>query len=132
MKKLTFKIKRDVSTIMDHLTNAEKFVSVHPLIYKMKRLGENKYKVYEKIDVGNIPYRFTYKAFITQNKDSVQIDASVMGITNISVHFTFLEEGDFTLITEKLVVKSILPVKHFLHKLFEKQHQIMFNTIEKV
>jgi carbon monoxide dehydrogenase subunit G len=131
MKKLTFKVQKDVNTVKDYLSDAEKFVSVHPLIYKMKHLGENKYKVFEKIDIGNIPYRFTYMAYFTIDENSVRIDAQVMGLTKIAIHFSFSEKGGYTQITENLEINSILPIKSFMYSLFEKQHQIMFNTIEK-
>ncbi|MEO6130587.1 MAG: hypothetical protein ABIQ02_01975 [Saprospiraceae bacterium] len=75
MTEFTFKVRKDVITIKQYLTNIERFVNVHPMIYKMTALGENKYKVFEKVMIGIIPYNFTYKAFITHDKDSVKIDA---------------------------------------------------------
>lgn len=131
MKKMTFKVQKDVNIVRDYLSDAEKFVSVHPLIYKMKRLGENKYKVYEKIDVGIIPYRFTYTAIFTIDENSLRIDAQVMGLTKITIQFEFSEIEGYTFITENLKINSILPIKNFMYNLFEKQHQIMFSNIEK-
>ena len=98
----------------------------------MTDLGGNKYKVFEKIKIGVIPYRFTYKAIITEEKDSVNIVATVLGLTTISMFFTFQEEDKFTVIKERLVVKSPFPITNYMNRLFEKQHRIMFNNIELV
>jgi carbon monoxide dehydrogenase subunit G len=130
MIELTFKVSKDISTITQHLTDVEKFVSVHPLIYKMTDLGENTYKVFEKIKMGIIPYRFTYRATITHDHNSVKMNASVMGLTKLSMHFTFQREGNVTIINERLTVQSVLPIKNFMVKLISKQHQEMFKNID--
>ena len=90
MTEFIFKVKKDIIIIKQQLTNVENFVNVHPLVYKMKDLGGNKYMVCERIKMGTIPFRFTYKAFIPYNKDSVKIVATIMGMTTISMFFTFL------------------------------------------
>jgi carbon monoxide dehydrogenase subunit G len=132
MTELKFRIYKDKNTIIHYLTDADKFVSVHPLIYKMENSGKNRYKVFEKVDFGFIPYRFTYYALITHDIDHVKIVATVMGITKISMVFTFLEEGGLTIIKEKITVKSPLPIKNYMVELFRKQHQILFSNIEKL
>ena len=132
MTEFIFKVKKDIITIKKQLTNVENFVNIHPLIYKMTDLGGNKYKVFEKINIGVIPYRFTYKAIITEEKDSVNIVATVMGMTTISMFFTFQEEDKVTVIHERLIIKSPLPITNYMNRLIEKQHRIMFNNIELV
>lgn len=89
MTEFTFKISTDIATIKQYLIDVEKFVSVHPLIYKMTDLGQGKYKVFEKVKIGFFPYNFTYKATITHNDNSVNINASIMGLTKLSMQFTF-------------------------------------------
>jgi len=79
MTKFIFKVKKDIIIIKQQFTIVENFVNVHPLIYKMTDLVGNKYKVFEKIKIGVIRCRFTYKAIITDEKDSVNIVATVMG-----------------------------------------------------
>ena len=132
MTEFIFKVKKDIITIKKQLTNVENFVNIHPLIYKMTDLGRNKYKVFEKIKIGVIPYRFTYKAIITEEKDSVNIVATVMGLTTISMFFTFQEEDKVTVIHERLIIKSPLPIKNYMNRLIEKQHKTMFNNIELI
>ena len=115
MTEFIFKVKEDIITIKQRLTNVEKFVNVHPLIYKMTDSGGNKYKVFEKIKTGVIPDRFTYKASITDEKDAVNIVATVTGMTTISMFFTFQEEDKIAVIYERLIIKSPLPIKNYLN-----------------
>lgn len=132
MMELTFRIKKDESTIKQYLTNAELFVSVHPLIYKMEHVGQHRYKVFEEVKVGFVTCRFAYPASVIQGDNGVTINATVFGLAKISMDFTFLNDGDFTLVNEKVIVKSALPIKNFIYALFEKQHGILFANIERV
>lgn len=132
MMELIFKIPKDKNSIKHYLTNEEKFVSVHPLIFRMQNLGKGRFKVFEKVDIGFIPYRFTYYALITQDGDKVNIEATVMGITKIYMDFTFSEEDNMTLIKEIITIKSPFPIKNFMYKLLKEQHQILFNNIENI
>ncbi len=130
MTKFTFKIFTDIAIIKQHLTDVDKFVSVHPLIYKMTDLGHGKYKVHEKIKIGFIHYRFTYKATISQRDNIVNIDASIMGLTKLSMQFMLQKEDEGTLVHETLSIKSVLPIKDFMKKLIQEQHQVLFKNIE--
>lgn len=129
MTEITFKTTKDIPTTIQYLTDVEKFVTVHPLIYKMTDLGENNYKVFEKIKMGILFYRFSYKANITHDNNSVKINASVMGLTKLTMLFNFLNEGNKTIIKEELTIQSILPIKKFMTNLISKQHQEMFKKI---
>jgi carbon monoxide dehydrogenase subunit G len=129
MTKLTFKIDKDVPTTIKYLTETDKFVSVHPLIYKMKDLNNNNYKVYERVKIGFFTYNFSYFAKITQIENSLQIFASVMGLTKLTMLFNFHIEGNKTIIIEELTIQSILPIKKFMTNLVAKQHKEMFENI---
>ena len=76
--------------------------------------------MFGKIKIGVVPYRFTYKAIITDEKDSVNIVATVMGVTTISMFFTFQEEDKVTVIHKRLIIKSPLPIRNYMNRLIEK------------
>ena len=61
---LEHKIKQRASVVFDHLTDMKKFVSIHPIIFKMDDLDGGNYKVYETLKLLRIPYTFTYKATV--------------------------------------------------------------------
>lgn len=131
MVEATFRVTRRKSEVKLYLTDPSKFVSVHPLIYRMDRLPDNTFRVFEKTYFARIPYKFTYKAKIAENGDQVLIDANVMGMTKISMVFEFQDGGQgATLVKEFLSVKSFLPIAGFLGRFILEQHREMFDTIE--
>jgi carbon monoxide dehydrogenase subunit G len=129
MTKLTFKIDKDIPTTIKYLTETDKFVSVHPLIYKMTDLNNNNYKVYERVKFGFFTYNFSYYAKITQIDNYLQINASIMGLTKLTMQFNFLKEGNETIINEEIIIQSILPIKNNMTNLITKQHKEMFINI---
>lgn len=130
MAEYTFIVKKDIRTVIEYLTDTEKFVSVHPLIYKMVAVGDDTYRVFETLKVGGIPFRFRYRARITYQPGAVLIRATVMGLTKLSMHFTFFEDEGHTVVTERFEIQSLLPLSRFMNRLIEAQHQRMFEAIE--
>ena|SRR5690554_633602 len=130
--KLTFTVKMDKQTVFGFLTEADKFVSVHPLIYKMTQTGNNTYKVFEKMNIGFIPYYFTYEATVESGKscDQVEINANIMGLTKIKMLFKLHNLDEATFVEEQISIKSYLPIKRMVHRLFKKQHALLFQNIE--
>lgn len=132
MTLITYKANSSAATLTTYLTETDKFVTVHPLIYRMEHLGGNNYKVYEKVTFGFIPINFTYKATISQSNGRVLIDATVMRLTKLSMNFSFDEQRDHTIVNEELEIKSPLPIHRFMVNLIKEQHQLMFEAIEKI
>ncbi len=130
---LTFNIPSSASDILPFLTDSTKFVSVHPLIYKMIDLGQNQYKVYERVNIGFIPYTFTYMAIITgdSSKNKVHISANIAKLTKITMEFTLTPAVNSTKIEEKVLIQSFLPIKKMMYKLIARQHAILFQNIEE-
>lgn len=129
--KLTFSVKTSINTVLDYLTDIEKFVFIHPIIYKMEALGNNQYKVYEKVKIGFFRYAFNYIAKIETYQNEVIIEAKIKGMSSIKMHFYLSENNNQTIIEEVITIKSILPIKKFMHKLFQEQHTILFSNLER-
>ena len=130
--KLTFKTHKNIEVIFDYLTDMQKFVSVHPVIYKIDQLSENNYLVFETLKFGFIPFSFTYPVVILKNEieKSVIIKATVFRLTKIEMRFILKAENDVTDIHEEILIKSPLPVKFMMEGIFRKQHHQLFNNIE--
>lgn len=128
--KLTFTLRKDKETVHRFLTEPDKFVSVHPLIQKMTPIGVDEYKVYELINLGPLPYRFQYRARIHSSPDQILIRANVMGLTHIDMNFTLTSVPDGTLVEEDIQIRSLLPIKKLMHKIFREQHEILFRNVE--
>ncbi len=129
---LSFRLKKTADFIFDYLTNVQKFVSVHPVIFQIDKTGNDRYLVYEKLKFGFIPFSFTYPATIEKNNIDkiVIIRATVMKVTKIVIKFVLITENDKTIIEENIKFKSPLPVKFIMQRIFRKQHCQLFKNIE--
>ncbi len=130
--KLSFKVHKNIDLVFDYLTNMQKFVSVHPVIYKMEHIANHKYLVYETLRMGFIPFSFTYPVTIEKSHSdfSITMSARVFRITNIEMKFVLTAENDYTIVEEEIKFKSLLPVKYMMEAIFKKQHAQLFKNIE--
>jgi hypothetical protein len=131
---LEHKIKQPADVVFDHLTDMKKFVSIHPIIYKMDDLANGNYKVYEKLKLFGIPTTFTYNAAVVGDPKAktVKIKAVVMKMTKIEMNFTITAEGEHSHIHETVTFRSPLPIKGLMQNIFKAQHKQLFLNIEGV
>jgi carbon monoxide dehydrogenase subunit G len=131
---LQFKIKKPIGTVFVYLSDMQKFVTAHPIIWKIDDKGNDNYLVHEKLKVGFLPISFTYPAIVKGNKqnNSINIKATVMKLTKVEMNFTLTAEGEYTHIKEETTFTSALPVQKTLEKIFTEQHTLLFQNIEKI
>jgi carbon monoxide dehydrogenase subunit G len=128
---LSFKINKTPEFIWDYLTNMQKFVSVHPVISQIDKIGTEQYLFHETLKFGFIPFSFTYPVVI-ENKPlekTVVMRATVMKLTKIEIIFVLKARNGFTLVEENIKFKSPLPVKFIMKRIFKKQHEQLFINI---
>lgn len=114
--------------MFDYLTDMQKYVSIHPVIYKIDNLTDNNYKIYEKLSF----ISFTYPATVNGDRrtKTVVMEAVVMKLTKIEMVITLKTEDEHTIIQESISFKSPLPIKGIMETIFEKQHKQLFLNIE--
>jgi carbon monoxide dehydrogenase subunit G len=130
--KLSFRIKKDADLVFDYLTDMQKYVSVHPVIYRIDDKGNERYLVHETLKLGFIPFSFTYPVTIEKNVSdkTVIIRATVFRLTKIEMRFVVKSDGDHTSIEEEIRFRSPLPVKFMMQRIFKKQHRQLFDNME--
>ena len=130
--KISFRIKKDIDSVIDYLTDMQKFVSVHPVISQIDNSVNGTYLVHEALKLGFIPISFTYPVIIEKsNTDkTVSISATVFKLTRIKMKFVLKADGEHTFIEEEINFKSPLPVKFLMQSIFKKQHNQLFKNIE--
>lgn len=129
---LVFKLNKTSDLIFDYLTDMQKFVTVHPVITKIDRTGNESYLVHETLKFGFIPFSFTYPVTIESNSSvkTVVIRATVMKLTKIEMKFVLRTDDDHTIIEENIQFRSPLPIKFIMQRIFRKQHKKLFKNIE--
>ena len=130
--KLIYKINKPPAIITSYLTNMARFVTVHPVITKMKPLQQNNFLVYETIKAGFLSFSFTYPATVKVNEEgkAITMQATVMKLARITMVFNISECSGGTLIKEDINFHTWLPIKPIMRRLFKKQHALLFNNIE--
>ena len=130
----SFRLKKTTNIIFDYLTDMQKFVSVHPVIYQIDKTGNESYLVHETLKLGFIPFSFTYPVTIEKDQSAkiVIIRATVMKLTKIEMKFVLKTDLDYTVVEESIQFKSPLPIKSIMQSIFRKQHTQLFKNIELV
>lgn len=130
--KLSFRLNKDLNHIFEYLTDMQKFVSVHPVIFQIDSLGNDHYLVHETLKFGFVPFSFTYPVTIEKSITDkiVIIRATVFKLTKIEMKFILKADKDYTIIDEEIQFKSPLPVKFIMKSIFKKQHTQLFKNIE--
>jgi carbon monoxide dehydrogenase subunit G len=131
--KLSFRIRKNIDHVFDHLTDMKKFVSVHPVIFNIDYIGNESYLVHETLKLGFIPFSFTYPVTIKKNDSdkTVFIKAIVFNLSKIEMNFILRSDNDYTFIEEEIHFKSLLPIKFIMQSIFRKQHTQLFKNIEQ-
>lgn len=131
---LHFQINKSPDLIFDYLTDMQKFVTVHPIIFRIDKLNSDEYMIHEKLKMLGIPMVFKYKATVNGNpeKGEVNIAAKVMGMINIRMQFIIKSINNHTEVYETVVFKTLLPVKWKLGQIFREQHGQLFKNLQSI
>ena len=131
---LRFTLTQPADVVFGYLADPQKFVSVHPVIAKIESLRADRYRVYETLKVGRLPFSFTYLATFAPDPagKTVRIDATVFGLTRIAMAFRVFSQDGKTVVEEEVSFRSVLPVKPVMEKVFREQHHRLFQNIENV
>jgi carbon monoxide dehydrogenase subunit G len=131
---LSFTLHKSADLIFDYLTDMDKFTSIHPLITKIVKTGNNKFLVHETVKLGFVPCAFTYPVTIESNyaHKTVTIKATVMKMTHIEMNFSIHQNGDLSIVEETISFKSILPIKAVMEKIFREQHTVLFQNLDQL
>lgn len=131
---LIYTLNKSPAFIFDYLTDMVKFASIHPVITRIDKTGESTYLVHETLKLGFIHYSFTYPVTLMSNeKDhTVSIKATVMKVTIIEMNYSIREENGISTVDELITIKSPLPLKSYMEKIFREQHALFFQQMEQL
>jgi hypothetical protein len=129
---LNFTSKKTPLQLLDYLGSSQKFVSVHPIISQMDDLGNSSFLVHETLQLGPLPFSFTYKVSIEKNEleKTIRMHATVFKFTRIHMLFSLKELPSGTAIEEYIEFKTLFFLKPILQSIFKTQHTRLFQNIE--
>lgn len=127
-------VHKPANFVFDYLSDVNKFVSIHPLIQRMVKLGPNNYLVHEEIKIGPLPIRFTYPATVESDSTSKEVSmcATVMRLSTVQMHFQIRSSGENCIIDEDIIFSTWLPIKFVLKRLFKTQHSRLFAKLDSL
>lgn len=70
---LEHRVTKSPQTVFEYLSNMDKFVQIHPIVYKVEALGNDEYKFFEKLNVLMISLPITYLVKVVANVDQQSI-----------------------------------------------------------
>ncbi len=131
---LSFYVNKPSDVVFDYLTDMQKLITVHPVIFKIDPITANHYLVFEKLRFAFIPVTFTYTVEVSHNfaEKSVVITGNVKNRIKIEMNYRLLPEGLGTRVNETVLFQSRWPVKRMMSMIFRKQHKQLFKTINDV
>jgi carbon monoxide dehydrogenase subunit G len=129
---LRYKVTKKANVVFEYLTDMQKFVAVHPVIFKIDKIKENSFLAHEKLSFGIVNIKFNYPFTIEKNKadNEIIMRATVMKLIQIEIRFNLIEAEEYTTIEEKIIFKSIFPIKFMVQSIFFEQHKLLFKNIE--
>lgn len=132
MMTLQYKISKPVNVIYDELSNMINFVNVHPVVYKVDRVGENEYTFYEKITVLFIPFRFNYKVNVDALEKNRMITMSSVVRKGVLLKLEFILEPqkNHTEVIERVSIKANVFVRLIFENVLTRVHKKLFFNIE--
>ncbi len=109
-------------------------MSVHPVISKMDAIKHNHYLAHETLRILRIPFSFNYPVIIESdyNNKIIIMHATVLRFNKIELNFKIEAGEPFSLITETIHFKTLLPIKPIMQMIFRKQHRQLFINIEQL
>jgi carbon monoxide dehydrogenase subunit G len=131
---LCFRLQKPPALVYDYLSDMQKFVSVHPIIYKIEPIEKNQYLIYERLKLIFIPANFTYTVLVESDLDkkTVNYKARINALTKVEMNFDIKEDGSGCVVNEKVDFKSYLPVQTLMKSIFREQHKLLFDNINKL
>jgi len=131
--KLFFQLHTSPEVVFPYLSDMDLFASVHPVISKMVSTGTNQFMAFETMNMGPIPFSFSYPTVVHHNltKGVIEMQAVIFKMTTMEISFNLSAQNGVTTIEEDIQIKSIWPLKSLIFGLVKTQHAKLFKNIEE-
>ncbi len=128
-------LNHSVSKPIDHvyscLSDMEKFATVHPVVFKVEKIGDSEYKFYEKIKFVFIPFHLNYKVNLTSTvpNNYVEMESNVQKGVHLQLKFSLQAKNDVTEVEETILIKANPIVRLIFQNVVKRVHKNLFKNI---
>jgi hypothetical protein len=120
--------------VFPYFAKVENFISVHPILFKSKQLGEHAHLFYEKTHP-LLPFYFTYVVEIKESllpQKKVVMYSKILVLVKLTLTFYFTDkENNTSELREVVDIKAPFLIKQLFIKVFKSVHTKLFVKIEE-
>ena len=131
---LNHSIAKPIELVYSCLSEMDKFAEVHPVVYKVEKIGEAEFKFYEKIKFAFIPFAFNYKVNLTSivpNK-YVEMESNVQKGVHLQLKFSLQTKNNVTEVEEIILIKANFLVRILFQNTIKRVHKKLFKKIAEL
>jgi hypothetical protein len=115
----------------NYFSDIDKFVSIHPVIYKCAPIEENAYLLYERLKFAGLGISFSYKVVFESRTPHLQVImfSEIRKGARLKLIFDFRSNNDQTILTETLWFDGYAVIKPFFIPFLAKTHIEMIKNL---
>ncbi|MCD6066587.1 MAG: hypothetical protein K0S33_1413 [Bacteroidetes bacterium] len=131
---IRYKIEKPIEQVYPYLSDMQKFMEVHPVIYKVDHLSGQEYLFYETLKVLFIPVSFSYKVSLTKTVENKQvvIYSRVQPGVYLDLIFDIEQDGTGTHVRETIKIKALPGIKQLFTSIIRKAHLRFFENLKAI
>lgn len=114
-------------SILDNFNDLVKYGELHPLMYKVERLSDQLFKIYER-PIKGLPIPITYKAKVIQKPNKSLFHIQGLPYKKVELMYSFDSAENTTHVDLCITVEGLLfGKKYLLNKMFHAQRMLIEN-----
>ena len=126
-------LSKSPSAVLPYLAEMDLFAKMNPVIEKIEKLDDNRYRVHEKMKMGPVFHRVSYPMTleIDPTIPKVEYHAVISGMAHIYITMILSGDHNHCQVQETIRFRSFLPLFFMIKSIFIKQHRILFENIDQ-
>ena len=126
-------IPANIDKVFPFFNDIDRFVAVHPVIYKAEATGTNQYRLFEKLDLKFCKVSFSYMVSIETSVPGKQVImfARIRKGVTLRLQFDFIADNNTTHIHETVTFNAPAVICPIFLKFLTRQHQLLVAKVRE-
>lgn len=134
MKQLNHSCSQPVDLVFPFIADIQKFVSIHPVLFKADEVKPNYFLLHEKLNK-HLPFSFSYYVTMVEviPNQKVVMHSNIFKLVDLTLTFDFIynQQTQVAKVTELIEIKAPAIIKYQFTKMISKIHVQLFSIINK-